>query len=98
MNPIRNVAAVEIDLFEKRRKELRRLKFEEILPEVFALVDHAPVSKVEQVCGDQRRFGVISEDIDVLALSCRDLLFFLHLLDRRDQITQSSRFLKAGFC
>ena len=92
-----DVLLIEINLLEQRREEFVGLEIEQILPEVFAAIDDAAVAQVEQVGGDQRRLGVVSQNIDVLALGGGDLLLLLHLLDRGHQIAQRGRFFKAHF-
>ena len=85
----------EINLLEQRREEFVGLEIEQILPIIFAAIHDAAVAQVEQVGGHQRRLGMVSQDVDVLAFGGGDLLLLLHLFHGGDQIAQSGRFFKA---
>ncbi len=69
----------------------------EVFPEVLAAVDDAAVAQVEQVDGDQRRLGVVGEDVGVVALGGGHLLLLFDLFDGGDQVPQRGGFLIAHF-
>jgi hypothetical protein len=88
VDAVGDVLLVEINLLEQRGEKFVGLKIEQIFPEVFAAIHDAAIAQVEQIGRHQRRLGVASENVDVLAFGGGDLLLLLHLLHGRDQIAQ----------
>ncbi len=74
-----DVLLVEVDLLEQRREEFVRLEIEQIFPEIFAAIDDAAIAQVKQVGGDERRLGMVRQDVDVFAFGRGNLLLLLHL-------------------
>ena len=95
VNDRRNVGLLQIDLLQQRCEEFGCLEIGLIFPEELAAVDDLAVAEVEQIDRDQRRLGVVGEDVDVLAFRRRDLLFLLHLFDGSDQVAQAGGLLEA---
>src|SRR5688572_21760170 len=58
-----NVLLIQIDLFEQRLEELCRMEIGLVFPEELPAVNDVPAAQVKQVNRDQRRLGVVSEDV-----------------------------------
>ena len=97
VNGCRDVLLVEIDLFEQRREELRLVELRLVFPEELAPVHDLAVAQVKQVERHQRRFGIRSENVDVVALGGGHLLALFDLFDGGEQVAQRRGFLEAHF-
>src|SRR5687768_55351 len=98
MDVIGDEADVEIELLEQGADEFAFIEVGLIFPEELAPVDNAAVAEVEQIDGDQRRFGVQSEDVGIVAFGGGHLLTFFDLFDSGEQIAERASFLEAqGF-
>ena len=86
VNHFREIVGFEIKLLQQRRDEFLRIKFVQIFPVKFAAVHHAAAAQVKEVCGDERRFGVIGKHVGVVALGCGDALAFFDVFERAEQV------------
>src|SRR5260370_8065452 len=80
-----------IQLLQKRRYKLLRIKFFQLFPIELAPIHHAPAAQVEKVGSDERRLGVISENVGVISLRGGNALPFFDVLQRPQQIAVSRR-------
>jgi len=62
------------------------MKFFEIFPIEFAAVDDAAGTQVKQICRDERRFGVVGEDVGVVTLGGGDALALFDVFERAEEI------------
>ena len=95
VNERRDVGLVQINLLQQRREEFRRIELALIFPEELAPIDDVAAPQVEQVHRDQRRLGVVGEDVGVVAFGRGHLLLFAHFLDGVQQIVQRGGFFVA---
>ena len=65
----REIGGIEIKLFQQRWDEFVGVEFVELFPEKFAPIDDAAAAKVEEIGGDERGFGVVGENVGVVALA-----------------------------
>ena len=97
VNQRRNVRIVQIDLLQQRSEKLRRLELRLIFPEELPPVDDAAAAQVKQIHRDQRRLGVISKDVGIVAFRRGHLLLLAHFFHGVQQIVQSRRLFVAHF-
>ena len=61
-------------------------KFVELFPEEFAAIDDAAAAEVEKIGGDERGFGVVGEDVGVVALGGGDALALFDVFERAEEV------------
>src|SRR5208283_3220498 len=94
VNHFWQVFGVEIQLLEKRRHKFVGIKGVQFLPIKFAAVNDAAAAQVKEIGGDKRRFGVVGQNVSVVALRCRDALALFDVLDGAEEIAIGGGFLK----
>ena len=75
------------------------LQLRQVFPKELSAIEHPSSADVEEIYRQHAILVVIAEDIGIIAFNSCDALFFLQLLDSRDQITILGRtfiFLRLG--
>src|SRR5882757_5791159 len=62
------------------------MKFFEIFPIEFAAIDDAASTQVEEIRSDERRLGVVGEDVGVVTLRGGDSLALFDVFERAEEI------------
>ena len=91
VNRFRQIFRFQIELLQKRRHELLRIKLFQFFPIKFAAIHHTPAAQVEKVRSDERWFGVISKNVGVISLRCGNALPFFDVFQGAQQIAVSGR-------
>src|SRR5205814_7385093 len=69
------------------------IQLRQVLPKELSAIEHPSSADVEEIYRQHAILVVIAEDIGIIAFNSCDALFFLQLLDSRDQITILGRTL-----
>ena len=77
---------VEIQLLQERRHKFLRIEFFKFFPIKFAAIDDAATAQVKEIRGDERRLGVVGEDVGVVALSGGNALALFDVFERAEKI------------
>ena len=85
----RDVALVEVDLLEEGGEEFGGVEVEAVFPVELAAVDDAAVADVKEVDGEERGFGVVGEDVDVVAVGGGHFLGLGHFLDGDEVVAEA---------
>src|SRR5215471_19493975 len=86
MNRFWQIFGLKIELLQKRRDKLLRIKFLKVFPIELAPIYDASTTQVKQVRGDERRLRIIGEDVRVVPLRCGDTLAFLDVFEGAEQV------------
>ena len=97
MNLFRQIFSFEIKLLEERRNKLLRVELLEVFPIEFAAIDDAASAEMEKIGGNQRRLGVIGENVGVVALRGGDALAFFDIPEGAKKIAVRSSLLEKFF-
>ena len=95
VNDAGHVLLIEVDLQEQRGEEFGRIEFVLVFPEEIAPVHNHPIAQVEKIHGNERRLGVVAEDIGIVARGRGHFLALIHFFDRGQQIAQRAGFFEA---
>ena len=90
-----NVGLREIDLLDERGHEFGGVEVVLVFPVELAAVDDAAVAEVEEIDGEQGRFGVVGVDVDVVAGGGGHLLAVLDFVDGLDDVAEGGGFFEA---
>src|SRR5260221_3538491 len=86
VNSFRKIFGFEVKLFQKSGNKFRWMKFFEIFPIELAAIDDAASTQVEEIRSDERRLGVVSEDVGVVTLGGGDALALFDVFERAEEI------------
>ena len=86
VNRFRQIFRFQIKLLQQRRNEFVGIEILQVFPVKFTAIDHAATTQVKQICGNQRRLRIVSQNIGVIALRGGDALPLLDILQRAQQI------------
>ena len=95
MNHFRKIFGFQIKLLQQRGHKFVGIEFIEVLPIKFAAIHDAAGAQVEEIGGDERRFGVIGKHIGIVALRGGDALALFDVVERAEKIAIRGGFLEA---
>ena len=99
VNCFGKIFGFEIELLQQRGNKFGGMKFFEFFPIKFAAIHNAAGAQVEEIRGNERRFGVVGKNIGVVALRGGNALAFFDVFERAEKIAiGGGLFVEFFFC